>query len=233
MKSEPQKQKKRAQKRYWIIDESMCLTVREVLKLRSFSNQVRTSGLKEKRFSQVRRWFMIELGLHAGLRVEEMASLKHCNLFIDYTRSSLSFLGKGRKPRLVWVSPLFRQICSLYISYKKRFGYDTSEDAPLLNNLEGLHISKRALQKDFKLMAKLAGLPTRYHIHNLRHTYATFLLKVSNHNYRFVQRQLGHASIKTTQIYATVLESEGREALEKLLRFNEVKPLNGESNENS
>ncbi len=214
MKSEPQTKKRK--KSYWIIDQSKCLMAEEVIKLRSFSNKTRTSGLMEMRFSQIRRWFMIELGLHAGLRVEEMAKLKHSNLLLDYRRSSLSFQGKGGKPRPIWINPLFRQICRLYISYKKKFGYDVSDNAPLLNNLKGLHISKRALQKDFKLMAKNAGLPIRYHIHNLRHTYATFLLKASNYNYRFVQRQLGHASIRTTQIYASVIELEGRNALLKL-----------------
>ena len=79
---------------------------------------------------------MIELDLKTGLRVNEMASLKHRDLLIDHTRSSILVIGKGNKKRSVWVSSTVRQICRLYISYKKRFGYDTSDDAPLLNNLK-------------------------------------------------------------------------------------------------
>jgi len=36
---------------------------------------------------------MIELGLNAGLRVEEIASLKHDNLLIDNSRSSIVVFG--------------------------------------------------------------------------------------------------------------------------------------------
>jgi integrase/recombinase XerC len=44
------------------------------------------------------------------------------------------------------------------------------------------------------------------------------LLEASNHNYRFVQSQLGHASIKTTGVYAGVIETAGRKAVEKLYK---------------
>ncbi len=63
-----------------------------------------------------------------------------------------------------------------------------------------------------------AGLPSHFHIHCLRHTYTTFLLTASNFNYRFVQQQLGHSSIKTTQVYAGIIESEGKNAIENLYR---------------
>lgn len=217
-KSEPTKKKSKKRKSAWSIDESKCLKAHEVTKLRGHSSQIRASGLKDSRFSQVRRWFMIELGLYAGLRVTEMATLQHANLRIDQHRSSIAVVGKGDKKRSVWIDSNFRQVCRLYISYKAKFGYDTSDDASLLNNLGGTVISKRALQKDFEALAKGAGLPSHFSIHCLRHTYATFLLKASNYNYRFVQKQLGHASIRTTQVYASVLESDGRKALEKIYR---------------
>lgn len=161
---------------------------------------------------------MIELGLNTGLRVGEMASLQYRDFFIDQTKSSILVLGKGKKKRSVWISSKFKQACRIYFSYRKRFGYDSSDDSYLLNNLKGRKISKRALQKDFKAVINKAGLPLHYYIHCLRHTYTTFLLKASNYNYRFVQKQLGHASIRTTQVYAGVLETEGRRAIERLYR---------------
>ncbi|MBU1023518.1 tyrosine-type recombinase/integrase, partial [bacterium] len=175
-------------------------------------------GLKNKRFALVRNWFMVELGLNTGLRVQEMASLKHFNLFLDEGRSSISFIGKGNKKRSVWLSLAFKKKCILYLKFKSRFGFATDPDSCLLNNLKDEEISKRALQKFFKILVKRAGLPGHYHIHNLRHTYTTFLLKASNYNYRFVQKQLGHASITTTQVYAGVVESEGRKAIEKIYK---------------
>ena len=159
---------------------------------------------------------MIELGLNAGLRVEEMASLKHSDLIIDSDRSSIVVIGKGNKKRAVWINADFKRKCQLYFSYKERFGYSLEENSYLLNNLRGGKISKRALQKFFKIIMGRAGLPAHFHIHCLRHTYTTFLLTASNFNYRFVQQQLGHSSINTTQVYAGIVESEGKKAIEKL-----------------
>jgi len=49
----------------------------------------------------------------------------------------------------------------------------------------------------------------------LRHTYGTFLLKASQ-NIKLVKEQLGHASIKTTEIYISLINEDRREALERL-----------------
>ena len=214
MKSEPKKKHRTV----WIIDESKCLSKEEVKRLKTVCNRDKGYGLKHRKFTQVRNWFMVELGLNAGLRVAEIASLKCKDLLIDKGKSSIVVTGKGNKKRAVWISVTFKKICQTYLSYKRKFGYTTEEEDYLLNNLKGERISKRALQKFFKEMIKKSGLPEHYHIHCLRHTYSTFLLKVSNYNYRFVQTQLGHASIKTTQTYANVIEIDGRKAIEKIYK---------------
>lgn len=215
MKSEPTP---KVPKFLWAIDERKCLNINEIQTLRTSCTTARACGLRCGKFTPVRNWFMIELGLNAGLRVEEMASLKHSDLIIDDDRSSITVLGKGGKRRAVWINADFKRKCQLYLSYKKRFRYSLDDDSYLLNNLKGGKISKRALQKFFKIIMGKAGLPAHFHIHCLRHTYTTFLLTASNFNYRFVQQQLGHSSIKTTQVYAGVLESEGKMAIEKLYR---------------
>ena len=161
---------------------------------------------------------MVELCLNSGLRVEEMTLLKHCNLLINESRSSIVVIGKGNKKRAVWISSAFKKTCWTYIEYKKRFGFSTDDESYLMNNLKGSKISKRALQKFFEGILKNAGLSSHYHIHCLRHTYTTFLLKASNNNYRFAQKQLGHSSIRTTQVYAGVIDSVGKKAVEKLYK---------------
>ena len=201
----------------WTIDESKCLTEEEVAILREYCMNMRKLGLQKRRFALVRNWFMAELGLHVGLRVEEMASLRHSQCYLDKGKSSIVVVGKGGKRRSVWISEPFRKICLEYFGHKRDFGYSTNPDDYVLNNLNGGKISKRALQKFFKGIVDRAGLPTHYHIHCLRHTYTTFLLTASNNNYRFAQKQLGHSSLRTTQVYAGVVEQQGRKALEKLL----------------
>ena len=215
MKSEPSPKEN---KFLWAIDERKCLNINEIHVLRATGKKARLYGVRCGKFTPVRNWFMIELGLNAGLRVAEMVSLTHGDLIIEDERSSITVLGKGGKRRAVWINADFKRKCQLYLGYKKRFGYSLDDDLHLLNNLKGGKISKRALQKFFKAIMKKAGLPAHFHIHCLRHTYTTFLLSASNFNYRFVQQQLGHSSIKTTQVYAGIIESEGKKAVENLYR---------------
>ena len=73
----------------------------EIEKLRKSCATAKACGLRYTKFTPVRNWFMIELGLNAGLRVEEMATLKHCDLIIDSDRSSIVVLGKGNKKRFL------------------------------------------------------------------------------------------------------------------------------------
>jgi len=207
-----------ASKTLWVIDESKCLSLSEVAFLRKAALLQKRVGLRQNRFSLVRDWFLVELGLMTGLRVAEMASLRHQDLLIDGQRSSLKVVGKGKKKRPVWIASEFKATCEAYARIKSRFGYSVDSESYLLNNLKGRAITKRSLQKAFKKLLELARLTDRYSIHCLRHTYTTFLLRASNHDYRFAQCQLGHASIRTTQVYAGLLEFENRAALERMYR---------------
>ena len=63
-------------------------------------------------------------------------------------------------------------------------------------------------------MRKLAGI-TDLRFHDLRHDFATKLLRTTG-NLRLVQKALGHASIKTTERYAHVLDEEVAQAMERV-----------------
>lgn len=216
MKSDPVA--KSRPKAAWIIDESKCLAGSEVIKLQKVALKSKSKGVQNRRLRLIRNWFMIELGLCAGLRVGEMASLSHGDFLVDNGRSSIRVTGKGQKMRPVWIGTDLREQYHEYRECLSHFGYSVEGESPALPNQSGGFISKRTLQKAFKLIASQSDLPGHYSVHCLRHTYATFLLKASNYNYRFVQKQLGHASIRTTQVYASVVETDARQAIERLYR---------------
>jgi site-specific recombinase XerD len=220
MKSALLTEPKRKSRNAWLIDQSKCMSMSEVEALKKTCGAFRSQGMKEKKFSLMRTWMLVEFGLQAGLRIGEMAGLRHGNLLIDDTRSSIVVLGKGNKRRAIWISSELKESCLAYLSLKAKLGFENGSSSFVLNNRWGRKISRRSLQKSFKAALTKAGIPTHYYVHCLRHTYATFLLKASNYNYRFVQQQLGHASIQTTQIYASVIESDGREAIEQLYKHN-------------
>ena len=62
------------------------------------------------------------------------------------------------------------------------------------------------LNKELRLIARLAGLSKPFSFHTARHTYATLLL-YKGVNITTVQKLLGHKSIKTTQIYTNVMDA--------------------------
>ncbi len=217
----------------WLITEKKFLAYSEVLQLQNYCQCEKAIGLNIHNFRKVRIWFMVELGLQAGLRVTEMTQLQHQDLLIDEDRSSIVVLGKGNKLRSVKISQKFKTICKEFISYKQLFGFSSCDDSYLLNSRINSQISKRALQRDFKQTIKSSGISSHYSIHSLRHTFITFFLKASKNNYRLAQVQAGHSSIKTTQTYAGVLDEELNQAIELLYQIENNKTNNsGGLNEN-
>ncbi|NIP55435.1 MAG: tyrosine-type recombinase/integrase [Phycisphaerae bacterium] len=166
----------------------------------------------------VRDYFIIDLALSTGLRVMEIAQLSCGDVFIqDAFYSLLVRKGKGGKQRLVRFNEAFKQRHNEYILWKQTVGEPTGLGDPLLlSSNTGSYMSTPAIEKAFKRTAARAGLSSHYSIHCLRHTYACQLYKASGYNLRLVQKQLGHSSIRTTEVYAEVMEPDTQKALEKL-----------------
>jgi site-specific recombinase XerD len=201
----------------WVLNEKKYLKLSEVNKLRKVCRGTRYLALKPGKSVIARNWFMIELGLNAGLRVKEMRDLKCGDLNIQKDQNSISVRrGKGNKARTVIISENFKIKCKKFLIWKEKKGQNIEPDACLLTNNKGRQLSKRALQKAFKKCIRKAGLPGHYSIHSLRHTYGSFLYKSSGHNLRLVQEQLGHSSIRTTQVYASLMNEEVKKAVNKI-----------------
>ena len=214
MKDELFKRKPKTNHFSWSVDETKYLDLEKVKKLRKKLKEVKDRALKENKVIPIRDWFMVELGLFTGLRVEEMINLKASDLRLKEEQSSLIVKrGKGNRQRTVYFPETFKKECLFYLNWKEKVSPQTDY---LFFNKQGNHLTKRALQKSFKRCLKLTGLETHYSIHCLRHTYGSFLYKSSNHNLRLVQEQLGHSSIRTTQVYASLLDEEVKKAIRKL-----------------
>lgn len=201
---------------HWKPVEEKVLWERECQKLKAACLAFKRRGGRKKKINLIRNWFMVELGLFTGLRVMEMAALKIKDLVIQGEHSSVIVRrGKGGKRRDVWINSEFKKICFEYLRLREKYGFPNAPDNYLLVSDKGRRLTTRTLEKAFKKCAAAAGLRAAYSIHCLRHTYATFSLKAEV-DIRFLQDQMGHASIKTTELYLALLQRKNRLALEGL-----------------
>jgi len=87
-----------------------------------------------------------------------------------------------------------------YLFPASRFGLDPSSGL-----IRCHHYDESSVNKLVKQAAHSAGIHKEVSCHTLRHSFATHLLQ-SGADIRTVQQQLGHADVKTTEIYTHVLK---------------------------
>ncbi len=141
---------------------------------------------------------MIELLYSSGLRVSELVSVNLEDL--DLKNGTLRVLGKGKKERIVPVGSYAVEAIKEYMSKRDELIKDAT-DALFLNK-DGKRITTRSVARIIKKYLFRVAINKKVSPHTLRHSFATHLLS-SGADIRFIQELLGHASLSTTQRYAT------------------------------
>lgn len=193
------------------------LTPEQVHRLKAVARKAAQEALRRGQTAGVRDWAMLHVALDAGLRVSEITDLRVNDLLLDPGQGSLIVRhGKGGKERSVHIGEPLRRHLQEFLSWKALVGEPTDPGSFLFLSPRGGPLTRQAVYLMFKRYAKKAGLPARFTIHSCRHTYASLLYRASRYNLRLVQKQLGHASIRTTQVYADVLPQDAFEAVNGL-----------------
>lgn len=151
---------------------------------------------------------LLEVLYGTGARITEVLDLMVDDLY-DIINSShnddlamLRLTGKGNKQRLVPVGTKAIAAIKSYV-VRARPAFAKGKSAALFLNNRGGALSRQSAWKIIKQAAERAGIEKGISPHTLRHSYATHLLE-GGADVRVVQELLGHASVKTTQIYTHV-----------------------------
>jgi integron integrase len=87
------------------------------------------------------------------------------------------------------------------------FPSKTLSTDPRTGTLRRHHVLESGLQKAVKVAVDRAGITKRVSCHTFRHCFATHLLE-NGVNIRVVQELMGHADVKTTEIYTHVMQKD-------------------------
>jgi integrase len=145
----------------------------------------------------IRNAAAIAVMYRGGLRLGELLALKPKD--VDAKSGSVAVLhGKGDRRRTVGLDPTAMALVLRWMDRRKALGIGPR--SPLFATLDGRPLKPSYLRTLLPRLAQKAGIAKRVHPHGLRHTLA-FELMMEGIPVPIIQRQLGHASLATTQRY--------------------------------
>ena len=155
---------------------------------------------------------LLELLYASGLRATELAELDCQRLHLDLAVARV--LGKGNRERIVPVGAPAIAAASRYLDgLRPRLLRLVGPTDRLLLSRTGRPMTRVAVWQIVTRHARAAGLAD-VHPHTLRHSFATHLL-AGGADLRVVQELLGHANIRTTQVYTHVDATRLKEVIRK------------------
>lgn len=138
---------------------------------------------------------LISLSYGAGLRVSEVVNLKISDVDTDELTIHIKQT-KGAKDRISLIPEKLKTDIQNLITGKSPNKYAFESE-------RGNKLTTRTAQAVFRKALRKAKIKKPATFHSLRHSFATHLLE-NGVNVRYVQELLGHANIRTTQVYTKV-----------------------------
>ena len=148
-----------------------------------------------KNIKNAKHKLLVSLSYGAGLRVSEVLHLRVKDIDLDELTIHLK-QAKGRKDRITILSEKLKTDIQNLIAGKARQDF-------VFESERGGGLTARSAQAVFQRALKKTGIKKSATFHSLRHSFATHLLE-NGVDVRYVQELLGHANIRTTQVYTKV-----------------------------
>jgi len=192
------------------------LSVEEALRLAEHaqaSAQPPATSMPDNAEQQVPSWqqhqnhCMVELLYGAGLRISELLMLdaqpgSHSQAWVDLQSAEAHVLGKGGKRRTVPLGGPAVQALQEWLQTRAEFlaQHPKADTSPLFLGARGQRLTPQVARNQLQAVAQHAGITAHVHPHMLRHSFASHVLQ-SSADLRGVQELMGHADIRTTQVY--------------------------------
>jgi site-specific recombinase XerD len=168
----------------------------------------------------VRDLAMFGLMVGAGLRVGEVAALS-CQALEEpqagEENGRLRVCGKGKKERIVWVTPRWYGALKKWLAQRPR----AETDHLFLNQHQG-PLTVAGIQYRLKQHCQLANIQLT--CHQLRHTFARRLAEQRMPT-ESIAELLGHANVSTTQRYTAGANPDLRDAFLEAMMRHEAHPV--------
>ncbi len=156
---------------------------------------------------------LLEVLYACGARVSEAISLRTDR--IEPSLRVVRLFGKGSKERVVPLGERAREALDAWLDGGRRSIAGVARRPEVFLTASGKPLDRTNAWRRVKALALRAGLdPGRISPHTLRHSFATHLLE-GGADLRAVQEMLGHASIRTTEIY-THVDADAIQSLHRL-----------------
>jgi site-specific recombinase XerC len=146
---------------------------------------------------------MFLLMLRCGLRVQEVRNLSMGDLYLTPAFGSLPRMwlhGKGGGQRVAYLSSQPLAALQVWLAIRPQ-----SQDEAVFLNRFNHRLSVTAIQKRLAVYCRKAG--TWITCHQLRHTFGRHLTE-TNVPITTIQRLLGHARLRSTQVYLHISDSQ-------------------------
>lgn len=157
--------------------------------------------------TSIRDLALLEFLYASGCRVSEVVRLDRTD--INFLTRDAVVLGKGNKERTIYLTPVALMHLTDYLNSRK------DNNPALFASLKSPYnrLSKAGIETALKLIGKRAGV-ANVHPHRYRRTLATNLLD-RGANIQDVAAILGHADLKTTQVYCYISQQNVQAAYRK------------------
>lgn len=168
-----------------------------------------------------RDFALLTLLYESAARVSEIVNLRVGDFQIDkHHGAAIRLYGKGRKIRTVPLTKPVLEILQDYLKFESSLR-PCGKDEPLFCNRSGKNLTREGISyilRKYTTMAQAtaSGMETvKIHPHVLRHSRAVHWLEAGI-DLQHIKHLLGHADLKTTEVYARINVEMKRKMLEAL-----------------